>query len=385
MTFCEIFINIVICYILQRYKSMKNNRLVMIVAISSILGIAILSMIAASDDMEGSYPFNLTDSSGMEITIDGPAESVIALSTESLDTLRSIGAESAVVGVSKYVLEDPILYPEFTDHPNVGGSFSPDLETILSCNPDIIFTYCSSPKPSEFDDLLQGTGITIVRLDFNKIPNYEDEVRKMGRIMGREAEAEEYLEFFNSNVEAIQDSVSSIPEADRPRVYMETDFGGGKTYSTVGEGHGHNDLIMTAGGANIFSDIDYSQEVDPEEVMRRDPQIIVKYKYPSPSGIDMDISDVSGLIEIRDEINGRPELQNTSAVKAGEVYVITWDSTRGAARFYFCLGYLAKLFHPQLFEDLDPRGTYQEYLSTYQGLDLDLTSQGVFAYPEVRT
>ena len=119
--------------------------------------------------------------------------------------------------------------------------------------------------------------------------------------------------------------------------------------------------------------------------MRRDPQIIVKYKYPSPSGIDMDISDVSGLIEIRDEINGRPELQNTSAVKAGEVYVITWDSTRGAARFYFCLGYLAKLFHPQLFEDLDPRGTYQEYLSTYQGLDLDLTSQGVFAYPEVRT
>ncbi|MBN1322612.1 MAG: ABC transporter substrate-binding protein [Methanotrichaceae archaeon] len=364
---------------------MKNYRFGMTNMVLSILGIALLSMAAASADMEVGYPFNLTDSSGREITIEGPVESVIALSTESLDTLRSLGAKSAVVGVSKYVLEDPILYPEFTSHPNVGGSFSPDIEAILSCHPDIIFTYCSSPKPSELDDLLERTDITVVRLDFNKISVYGDEVMKMGRIMGKEAEAEEYLDFFNSNVETIRDRVSSIPEENRPRVYMETDFGGGKTYSTIGAGHGHNELIEAAGGANIFSDIDYSQEIDPEEVLRRDPQIIIKYKYPSPSGIDMDITDISGLIEIRDEIMDRAELQNTSAVKAGEVYVITWDSTRGAARFYFCLGYLAELFHPELFENLNPRGTYQDYLSSYQGLDLDLSSEGVFAYPEART
>jgi iron complex transport system substrate-binding protein len=43
---------------------------------------------------------------------------------------------------------------------------------------------------------------------------------------------------------------------------------------------------------------------------------------------------------------------------------------------------MAKWFHPDLFKDLDPQSIHQEYLTRFQGLDYDLSKQGVFVYPE---
>jgi len=44
---------------------------------------------------------------------------------------------------------------------------------------------------------------------------------------------------------------------------------------------------------------------------------------------------------------------------------------------------MAKWFHPDLFEDLDPKAIHQEYLTRFQGLDYDLDEHGVFVYPDV--
>ena len=43
--------------------------------------------------------------------------------------------------------------------------------------------------------------------------------------------------------------------------------------------------------------------------------------------------------------------------------------------------YLAKLIHPELFKDLDPRAVHQEYLTKFLNLDFDLDNQGMFLYP----
>jgi len=41
---------------------------------------------------------------------------------------------------------------------------------------------------------------------------------------------------------------------------------------------------------------------------------------------------------------------------------------------------MAKWFHPELFEDLDPKSIHQEYLTRFQGLDYALDEHGVFVY-----
>jgi iron complex transport system substrate-binding protein len=52
---------------------------------------------------------------------------------------------------------------------------------------------------------------------------------------------------------------------------------------------------------------------------------------------------------------------------------------------YYPIGlrYMARLFHPDLFEDLDPEAFHQDFLTEFQGLDYDLDEHGVFVYPPI--
>lgn len=73
----------------------------------------------------------------------------------------------------------------------------------------------------------------------------------------------------------------------------------------------------------------------------------------------------------------------TTAVQNGQVFLWS-DSISTKPSFFVGVTYLAKLFYPELFEDLDPQAIHQEYLTRFQGLAYDLDEHGIFVYPEVR-
>jgi hypothetical protein len=114
--------------------------------------------------------------------------------------------------------------------------------------------------------------------------------------------------------------------------------------------------------------------------MMRNPEVIVKQGY-ARGKYGYNVDDVTWLRDIRDEIAGRPELANVSAVKDERGYVILKELTGG--KHFIAIAYMAKWFYPDLFEDLDPQAIHQKYLTEFQGLDYDLDEQGVFVYPEV--
>ena len=80
----------------------------------------------------------------------------------------------------------------------------------------------------------------------------------------------------------------------------------------------------------------------------------------------------------------RPELQDVTAVKEGRVYaiapqVLSFTSGCGC-RFFMQIVYQAKWLHPELFMDLEPKEIHQEFLTKFQGLDLDVEDYGVYVY-----
>jgi len=319
------------------------------------------------------YPRQITDSANRTVIIYKPIKRIVTMSTESIEMIRTLKATDKVVGVSKYVVEDEVFYPGFSDYPNIGTPWSIDYEVLLECNPDVVFTYTKWPEPAYLEEKLKGTDIKVIRFDFNKPSNFVVEVKKLGYILDKKKEAEKFIKFYSNYMKEIRESVEM---EDKPRVYLEADFGSGKKYYTCGEGHGHHEMLVLAGGNNIFADVTYGKEISVEEVVRRDPEIIVKYKWPD-GGFNKDTKE---LEEVREEILGRPELQDVTAVKNKEVYVFTWYTTRGAARYFLGIGYLAKWFHPKSF-NLDPKEIYREYLTEFQGLDIDL-DKSAFVYPE---
>lgn len=335
------------------------------------------------------YPRSIMDSSGRNVTIYKPIERIAVLSTEDYEILRTLKATDKVVAASKYIVQSKetgsgSLYLEGSRYANVGSAVSSvDYEALIKASPDVVITYLTSPKPGEMEKNLKGTGITIIRWDSGNISEYIDIVKKMGYLLDRNEEAEKYAAFFEEKLGRYLQAVKGLPLEEKPKVYLEADFGGGQTYYTCGTGHAHNALIEAAGANNIFSNVTGFKQMDPESVALSEPEVILRYKYLKDSpGIDKGLNDTSALEALRKEMIDRPELKNTPAVKNGRVYIFTWDCTKGGGRFYLGMGYIGKWLQPQIFRDYSPREVYQEYLQKFQGVDVDVVSRGVFVYPE---
>ena len=101
------------------------------------------------------YPRQITDSANRTVTIYKPIKRIVTMSTEVFETIRTLKATDKVVGVSKYVVEDEVFYPGFSDYPNIGTPWSIDYEVLLECNPDVVFTYTKWPEPAYLEEKLK--------------------------------------------------------------------------------------------------------------------------------------------------------------------------------------------------------------------------------------
>ena len=320
----------------------------------------------------------LIDSADRIVTVKKPVERIIAIAPlGGLETMRSLKLEKErIVGVSKQTLQDKIFYPEFSEYPNAGpGGWGEavNVEQILSLHPDAVFLFAS--YQAEGRKKLEDAGVTVVCFDYCRMESYIDEMKKTGYIIGKKEEAGDLIEFYEGLLNTIKERVGDIPEDERAKVYLEL----WKPYYTCGKEWGcHQDLEM-AGGNNIFSDLTGPANVDPEEVIERNPEIIIKFEGYGKTGYDVD--DITGAKDTQDEMLSRPELAKVIAVRNKDVYVITGEII-SSAESPVGIGYLAKLFYPDLFKDLNPKAFHQEYLTRFQGLDFDLDKHGVFVYPE---
>ena len=322
------------------------------------------------------------DACGRIVTVKKPLERIVVFNHGMFLTMRSIKATDKVVGVGERLAWhwEP-LFPEVSDYPTAGSFTKPNYEAVLSLNPDAVFLGGKEVMRGGNEEIIEkfkqiGPSITVICFECENPSYYVGEVRKSGYILEKKEEAEEFIDFYEQYMNIIKERVDKIPEEDKPKVYFEMPK---KTYRTVGAGTSSHNMIVYAGGVNIFSDLSDSRSIDihPEEVTKRDPEIIVK----GAPGPGYNVDDPTELIKARDEIMNRPELKYVAAVNNERVYIsyygLIWTPTH-----FIHIAYLAKWFYPDLFEDLDPKAIHQEYLTRFLEADYNLDEKGAFAYPE---
>ena len=329
------------------------------------------------------YPKIVKDSAGREVTIWKPLRNIVVFNSETIEVMRSLMAQDTIIGIGKYTKEDVLFFPEISKLPGVGSVWSPDCEAVLALHPDAVFLYAtfSRSKAENIQKTIESAdpAITIVRLDCHKPESYVEEVEKLGVILEREDEAREYLDFYQSCVDGITELVSGLSEDEKPRVYLES----WADYRTCTQGAGWHQKLVMAGGSNIFGDMAVSYaDVEPESVIVRDPEVVIKLcgagKLKFGGYGEDDTSEMEDLLE---NVINRPGWDNVTAVRNGDVYVLSNDIL-GGAKYFIGVAYMAKLFHPDLFEEIDPEAIHQEYLTRFQGLDYSFDEQGVFVYPK---
>ena len=315
------------------------------------------------------------------VTVPTPVERVVVLAISGGEAAKCVNSADKVVGVGSGFSEDKNLaiFPDLSRLAKVGKWSDPDIEAIVSLDPDLVIADLRWPDPEKLEDKLQGFGIPVVRMGFT-YPDFSlQEMMILGYLLDEKDSAEEFVAFEEGCLNLIEDRLAALSNVERPRVYPMYSI-----WKPGSEGSIVHMLCLMAGGANVAADLrggtgGMYPEVDLEWLIVADPEVM--FQWSAPGGYNAD--DISEMETEWVEITSRPELANVTAIKEQKIYLFTTEITSRPC-WFVSLAYLAKFLHPDIFEDLDPQAIHQEYLTKFQGLDYDLDEHGVFVYPPLK-
>ena len=338
------------------------------------------------------------DALGEAVTVEKPVERIISGYTDRAETLQVLDATDKVVGVDAYVRERTSIFPELSKLPEV-TSFSSsrqNYEAMLNLMPDVYIPYMATPSSETkrlYEEKLPGVTIIFLELGYqtktkeNFIESFVNDIKKLGYILDKEDEAEEFCEWYEGYTNMLNDRTGGLSDDEKPDVYVS--FWRFESCVT------REGIIGLAGGRNIGSDLGtgHSVDVSSEWLMVRNPDFIIRntvwstgYELDELSGeTDPDSTSykLTPPLMVEDVLN-KPELARVNAVTSRRVYVIEHTHLTTGPGHILGAVYYAKLFQPDLFKDLDPEEVHQEYLDRFMRIDYDLNEHGIFMYPPLK-
>ncbi len=344
------------------------------------------SQLAEIQHIHDNYPREVIDGNGEKITLYCPLQRIVCFHAQAIEVLRTLKSQDKVVGICPQAQKEQAdFFLELSKLPSVGSTTTPNLEAAMALHPDAAIVY-NTYQTTECDALQKAIekldpDIVVLHFDCYKPEYHVNDVEKLGAIMKREKEADEYLQFYKDLIGKINTTLEKVQSSEKPRVYLESS----NDYNSCAKGSGYHQKIEMAGGDNIFADLPTQYPtVDPEAVMVKDPQIVIKLVGHTNSSIanGYSVDDPSSMLAVRSRMMNRSGWSNLTAVKNSRMYVIS-NEIYGGSHFFVGVSYLAKVFYPDLFKELKPRAIHQEYITRFQGMDQDLDKHGVFFVPEV--
>ena len=343
---------------------------VLVLSLAAVLTAGLCGSIPAVAG-ESASTITIVDSAGRVVELPYPLERVVVINPPVAEVMLALGVADSVVGTTGSVAKKLEL-GVFSDTLQVARSAhgEPDLEKIIELSPQAVITYGTHPAIDiqQLADALAPAGIAVVGIDAYKLDTLYRDILTLGMLFEKLPDAAELIVFFQNALEAVEEKVGQVA-GEGPRVYAEQH--GDNAY---GPGSEWDEIIGMAGGINIFADAPMPYfEADPEVVLERNPQVVLKDTRRTPP-MGYGVTDPEPIKAYIDELVARPGWDALDAVQDGKVYVIS-TSIGSGPRKIFMVPYLAKIFHPEL--EIDP----EALLSTYHETFLGVEHWGIFVYP----
>ena len=283
----------------------------------ALVGVLVLLGVVASAQQ---YPVTVVDDRGVAVTINSqPNRIVVAGTPLYTEIMIDLGAVDRLIAVA----ESPDNPPEVADLPTVGPSFSPNVEVILSLKPDLVL---GAGDYGGVRGKLEAAGITVLTTPFIKgIPDIFSTIRTVGTALGLQKQAEVLIGQIAEKVVTIE--ASTLDEEPVSAAFLYASQPNTPPYA-AGSGAIENELILRAGGKNVFSDVQGFPQVSLEEIVSRNPEVI----FTDPSQIE--------------NITSNPLLKTVAAVKNNRVYGIKAASIT-STKVAEVLKQMGEFLHPE--------------------------------------
>ncbi len=240
----------------------------------------------------------VTDMMGREIVLDAPATRVVALTAADCEIVCALGAEDVLVGRGEYC-DWPA---SILDVPSVQSGYETDIEAIIALEPQVVVMASMAQTPEQVA-MLETAGIRVAVSEATDIAGVYTSIRLIGAIVGRDAEAEALVTEMET---AFAEVAARTGETGRT-VYFEVsplEWG----LWTAGSGTFMDELATLCGLTNIFSDVTGWAQIDQEQVIARNPDLIVTITMYDGEGPTPE-----------EEIAARPGWQDITAVREGAI------------------------------------------------------------------
>ena len=283
------------------------------------------------------YPVTV-ENYGRTVTVDKRPEKVLTLGPNCTELFAALGLSDLVVGRS-LVNHSRGPLPEYEAAVNAIPELnhaSATREAVLSSGADFIYAldWEISEEGCNIEEAEQ-YGMTVYVNSATTLEQQYQEILDLGLIFGVEDKAEAFVEDQKSRIAAVQEKVK-----DRePLKVLVYDSGNDGVFTCSGSNF-ESLLIGLAGGENLFDDLSEKQwvTVSYEEVLAREPDIILIHDYDSPS-----------LEEKIAEIKANPTLSQLDCVQNERFATITLESVLPGDRMAYAVESLAAVFYPEVF------------------------------------
>ncbi|MFD2264040.1 ABC transporter substrate-binding protein [Lacibacterium aquatile] len=341
---------------------------------------------AISFALPAAAQITVTDMAGRTVTLQKPAERIILGEGRQIHVLGTLDTEDPfkrVIGWrDDFKINDNTSYrvyaqkwPQIEKLPLFGnpttGGFS--MEQAIALKPDLIlmnFEFFKGARDTGLLAAVEQAGIPMVFIDYreNTLKNTIPSTRVLGKLIGKEARAEELVAFYERETKKVTDKLAGF-SGTKPTVFIHRAAGIAEECCwTFGPGN-LGEMIGLAGGENISVGKvpGHTGVISLEQVITSNPDVYIatgadwslsnpkNFAVPMGPGADPKLA----LDRLKGLINSSG-FDQTKASKTGKAFAL-WHPFYNSPHNFIALQVFAKWFHPDLFKDLDPEATFKEF------------------------
>lgn len=350
------------------------------------------------------------DSRGVEVQVPAEIKRVVTISDGLVEgTMTVLGVQNTLIGLGSSSLQNVAKYeypsvkgenftmsdgmntmrylnPWFKDLPLIAQyGQAPNYEVLAGLNPDVIIIRagdCTFWKDEDSMkkaiDSIESLGIPLVvtygpnTADKPNMEMLSDEIRIIGRVFGKEEEANHLAEYLESETSIVRERTADIPENEKPSVLLF-----GLSPRTRGQGAAGDALGLKTiesyfledivNAKNAFQEPGSFEIISAERVLSLNPDVIVlptDWGYHPPRELY--------------EAPYYQTLQELDAVKNRRVMALPWSPSNCDKRLEYPIDVMvmAKAAYPERFSDIDLGEWLLEFYKNVYGVN-STTAEGL--------
>lgn len=285
----------------------KINKLLLVFALGAVLS-ACTVYNNKPENTAVSNEIDIKDMTGREVAIKESPQRIVALLPSDVEILYYIGAEDKIIAVGDYC-NYPKEAPEEKKVVSTGAETN--IEQIVALNPDLVIMG-SMAQTKEQVSQLESAGIDVVVTNANNIEETYQDIELLGKISDREKEAEKLIEDMKNEFAKLKEECGRMDY--QQSIYFEVsplEYG----LWTGGKDTFMQELCNITNIKNIFDDVESWAQISEEEVIQRNPDVIVATSKENYS----DKSPENDILK-------RAGWQDINAVKDNKILVFDDDS-----------------------------------------------------------